>query len=223
MIIINISSLALSKIKPGMTISLGGGSNVFNLAKEIKNQNLQIKLISPSEITRFKCKEIGLEVAALDNTQSIDLAFDGVDGVDYDLNAMKSGGGIHFFEKIAAKMSKEYILLLPSERIQKDISSDLPLCIELAAPALNQFLGFCKSQNLRAEIRQSNSSFIRSPLGNLLIDVYANNWKDIAEINDNIIKQNGVVSSSYFTNLVTSLITTNKDNEAIEIKKGDLK
>ncbi len=34
-----ISSLAFSKIKPHMTVSLGGGHNVFNLAQEIANHN----------------------------------------------------------------------------------------------------------------------------------------------------------------------------------------
>jgi len=32
-----------------------------------------------------------------------------------------------------------------------------------------------------------------------------------------------VVANSYFKDLVTLLITTNENNEAIELKKGDLK
>lgn len=57
-------------------------------------------------------------------------------------------------------------------------------------------------------------------MGNLLIDIYPNNsWSDIEQLNDLLLKQNGVISSSYFKNLVTSIITEN-NNEAIEIKKG---
>ena len=33
-----------------------------------------------------------------------DLAFDGCDSIDQNFNALKSGGGIHLFEKIAAEM-----------------------------------------------------------------------------------------------------------------------
>lgn len=225
-IITNISNLALSKIKNGSTVSLGGGHNVFNLAKAIMQQeNLQITLCSPSELTINKCKNIGLKVLPLEDVDHIDLAFDGCDSVDYNFNALKSGGGIHLYEKIAAQMSNEYVLLLPKERIQKELSSKISLCIEVAEPAVRNVLAFCKKLNLRATIREGEqiASFARSPQGNLLIDAFASNWKDISSINEEIGKQNGVVATSYFENLVTSLITTNEDNQAIEIKKGDLK
>lgn len=52
-----ISSLAFSKIKPNMTVSLGGGHNVFNLAQEIAHHNeIDLILCSPSEITRLNCQ-----------------------------------------------------------------------------------------------------------------------------------------------------------------------
>ncbi|MDK7085515.1 hypothetical protein QP360_06770, partial [Gardnerella leopoldii] len=57
-------------------------------------------------------------------------------------------------------------------------------------------------------------------IGQLLIDIYpSNSWLDIEQLNDFLLKQNGVVSSSYFKNLVTSIITES-NNKAIEIKKG---
>lgn len=206
-----------------MTISLGGGHNVFNLAKAIKQASLDINIVSPSEITRYNCKEIGLTVHPLDETTEIDIAFDGCDSVDYSFNALKSGGNIYLYEKIAAQMSKEYILLLPNERIQKELSNKIPLSIEVASPSAQQILDFCKSLKIEADLRLNQASFARSPLGNLLIDLHAENWQNIDQINEQLIKQNGVIASSYFTNLVTSLITTNENDEAIEIKKGDLK
>ncbi len=220
---INISNLALTKIKPNMTISLGGGQNVFKLAQTIKQASLAINLVSPSEMTRYNCQKIGLFVHSLNETDQIDIAFDGCDSVDYSLNTLKSGGNIYLYEKIAAQMSKEYILLLPQERIQKELSTKVPLSIEVASPAVKQIMNFCHSLNLKAELRLDTSSFARSPLGNLIIDIYKPNWNDIAQINEQLLKQNGVIASSYFPNLVTSLITTNNNNEALEIKKGDLK
>ncbi|WP_367302417.1 ribose-5-phosphate isomerase A, partial [Lactobacillus helveticus] len=132
-IINSISKLAISKIKTGMTISLGGGHNVMNLAEELHQSSItNITLCSPSELTR-------MNVHPLDEIKWIDLAFDGCDSVDYQLNALKSGGGIHLFEKIAAQMSKEYILLVPEKRVQKELSSKVPLCIEVAEPAIKKF------------------------------------------------------------------------------------
>lgn len=224
--ITTISELALSKIKPGMTVSLGGGHNVFNLAKAIKQMHLNnIQLCSPSELTRLNCQTIGLKVDSLDDIDNINLAFDGCDSVDYDFNALKSGGGIHLYEKIAAQMSEEYILLLPAERITKQLLTKVPLCIEIAPPAVKQIIQAGENMGLKMEIRQENkvASLARSPLGNLLVDAFADNWNDIDNIVSKLNKQNGVVATSYFKDLVTSLITTDKQNNAIEIKKGELK
>lgn len=64
-----ISKKALSKIKPNMTISLGGGSNVLNLAKDLSNANIpNLHFYSPSEITQMQCKKLGLAVLALNDT-----------------------------------------------------------------------------------------------------------------------------------------------------------
>lgn len=227
-VITDLSSLALTKIKEGMTVSLGGGHNVLNLAKAIsQHKELDVKLCSPSELTRSAGQALGLKIQPLSNFKQIDLAFDGCDSVDYNLSALKSGGGgIHLFEKIAAQMSKEYILLLPKERIEKRLSVKVPLCIEVAEPATRQLIQFCEKLGLKVVLRQADkvASFARSPQGNLLIDAFTNtNWQEITMIDEEIRKQNGVVATSYFANLVTSLITTNQNDELIEIKKGQLK
>ena len=153
-LITTISKLALSKIKNGMTVSLGGGHNVFNLTQAIRHAQLDIRLCSPSELTRLNCQAIGLQVDSLEAIDHIDLAFDGCDSVDYHFNALKSGGGIHLYEKIAAQMSDEYVLLLPAERIQKELSNKVPLCIEIAPPVVKQVIKTGESMNLKMEIRK---------------------------------------------------------------------
>ena len=134
----SISDLALSKIKPKMTISLGGGSNVFKLAQAIAQHNLDITLYSPSELTCFKCKELGLELLPSTAATKIDIAFDGCDSIDKNFNVLKSLGGIHLFEKQAAQLANQFILLLPSERRQSVLNPKIPLCIEVAPPCVNQ-------------------------------------------------------------------------------------
>lgn len=221
-----ISSLAFSKIKPHMTVSLGGSHNVFNLAQEIAHHNeIDLILCSPSEITRLNCQKLGLKVVNLNQISHIDLAFDGCDSVDYNFNALKSNGGIHLYEKLASQISDKYVLLVPRKRITKELTNKVQLCIEVAPPCLSQILQTCKNLNLQAQVREDKTiaSLAYTSLGNLLIDAYAKNWKDILSINTQLSKQNGVVSTSYFHNLVTSLITTDVKDNAIEIKKGDLK
>lgn len=220
-----ISSLAFSKIEPNSIVSLGGGSNVFNLVKEIATHpEYNLNLYSPSELTIIKCKELGLQVKPIQEVDEIDIAFDGCDSVNYQLNALKSKGGIHYFEKLAAQKSGQYILLLPKKRIVPTLSNKIQLCSEVAFDSRIQILNLCKKMNLKAEIRldQAISDYAYTKNGNLLIDVYSQDWKNISDIDQILCSQNGILSTSYFKNLVTSLITMQDDN-AIEIKKGDLK
>ena len=125
-----------------MTVSLGGGSNVLTLAKDMNNAQIPgLRLYSPSEITKFQCEQLGLNILALnDNMPKFDLAFDGCDSIDQNFNALKSGGGIHLFEKIAAENAKEYILLLPKERFKETLNPTISLCIEIIPNCLNNLM-----------------------------------------------------------------------------------
>ena len=60
--------------------------------------------------------------------------------VSKNFNALKSGGGIHLFEKIAAENAKEYILLLPKERFKETLNPTISLCIEIIPNCLNNLM-----------------------------------------------------------------------------------
>ena len=102
---------ALKMIEPKMTVSFGGGRTVGRLLRAVKDSQLDIKIASPSEATRELCKELELPVTSLEEVATFDLAFDGCDSLDHHLNALKSNGGIHVFEKLYANLSKRYIIL----------------------------------------------------------------------------------------------------------------
>lgn len=218
-----ISQKALNKIRPNMIISLGGGHNVLNLAKDISQAHISnLKLYSPSEITQAKCRQLGLKVLSISkNLPHLDLAFDGCDSIDKNFNALKSGGGIHLFEKLAAENTEEYILLLPAERFRDELSPAIPLCLDVVPACLENVINTIPEEyDYKIRLGKAVASFARSPLGNVLIDIYPQtSWNNIKRLNSFLLKQNGVVSSSYFEGIVTSIITETK-NKAVEIKKG---
>ncbi len=51
-------------------------------------------------------------------------------------------------------MSDKYVLLLPAERIQKELSNKVPLCIEIDPPVVKQVIKTGESMNLKMEIRK---------------------------------------------------------------------
>src|SRR5699024_9538390 len=160
--------------------------------------NLDITLYSPSELTRFRCQELGLELLPSTAATKIDIAFDGCDSIDKNFNVLKSLGGIHLFYNQAVQIAKQFILILPIESIQLILISKITLCLKLALPCINQIKKYLSSLHLTSKIRQDSSvaAFARTPLGNYLIDVFNEDWHNITELNRQLCLQNGVVSSS---------------------------
>ena len=49
-------------------------------------------------------------------------------------------------------MSDKYVWLLPAERIQKELSNKVPLCIEIAPPVVKQVIK--TGESMKMEIRK---------------------------------------------------------------------
>lgn len=93
---------ALTFIKDGMLIGLGGGTTIGALAKFIIEKQLAVKVVTPSFETEKLCVRLGLPLLPLRMVSHVDVAFDGCDEIDRHLHALKSGGGIHTREKLIA-------------------------------------------------------------------------------------------------------------------------
>lgn len=207
---------ALLLIKPNMSISLGGGSNVAKLAAELaKHKNLHLTICTPSEVTQNYCKSIGIPITSFNQASHFDIAFDGCDSLDSNLNALKSNGGIHLSEKVSAELADEYVILAPLQRVTKILSPDIPLTLEIDEKVIGPIQKQLNELKLRSKIRMSNdiAGYVRTASGNLLIDCYADNWGNISFLNDSLAKLNGVIATSFFENLVTLALTFDTDGK----------
>ena len=122
---------ALSYIKDKSIIGLGGGTTISYLVSYIKESELDVKIVTPSFETEKLCIENGLVVLPTWSVESISVAFDGCDEIDKELNALKSGGGIHTKEKIIASMADEYILLVDESKVSNKLEFKYPVVLEI--------------------------------------------------------------------------------------------
>jgi Ribose 5-phosphate isomerase len=212
---------ALKMIKPQMTVSFGGGRTVGRLIRAIKEPT--IKIASPSEQTRQLCLELGIPIVSLPQVKKFDLAFDGCDSLDENLNALKSNGGIHTFEKLYAQLADRYVIMAPIERFKEELNPDVQLTLEVLDLAIPQVITKVEKLGGSAKIRQASemAGMVRTPNGNGLVDIHFENWTNISEINRQLAQMTGVMGTSYFENIVTdALLATDKDVK--HIKKEDL-
>jgi len=212
---------AVSMIKPDMSISFGGGRTVGRLIKAINDPS--IKVSSPSETTRQLCQELNIPVVPLEQVTEFDLAFDGCDSLDHNLNALKSNGGIHTFEKLYANLAKRYIIMAPEQRFTKELNAEVPLSIEVTELAIPQVISVIEGLGGKAVVRQSSdmAGMVRTPNGNGLVDCQFNDWSEIDTINSKVESMTGVVGTSYFEDLVTDALLAS-DDDVKHIKREDL-
>lgn len=199
-------------IEPNMYVSFGGGRTVGRLIRSITDKS--IKVSSPSEMTRDLCRELDIPVVPLEQVDHFDLAFDGCDSLDDNLNVLKSNGGIHTFEKLYANLAKRYIILAPKSRSTKTLNVEIPLCLEVMELAIPQVKVEVEKLGGKVEVRQSSemAGMVRTVNGNALVDCHFNNWDRIDEIDTKLAQMTGVVGTSYFKNLVTdALLSTDSD------------
>lgn len=213
-------------IKPHQVISLGGGSNVAQLTQAIAVAKLPLQLFSPSNDTRQLGAKLKLQIAAQPPVTAIDLAFDGCDSLNQQLQALKSRGGIHTLEKIFAAQAKRYCILAPHSRMKAQLDPALPLTLEVIPLASNQVINWISQfNNYQPQLRKTATGTPQLTInGNQLVDCYAtNDWQHITEFNQKISLFNGVVGTSYFENLVTEALLFDPDEKVHYLRKDELK
>ncbi|MFW2491314.1 ribose 5-phosphate isomerase A [Clostridium chromiireducens] len=203
---------SIKYIRDGMVIGLGGGRTIAYLIEYIKEGNIKVKIVTPSTKTKMICIENGLEVLHTGFVDKVDVAFDGCDQVDENLNALKSGGGIHTKEKLIASMAKEYILLVDEAKVEKELSFKSPVVIEILEDSLKYVEREVLALGGKSVTRTSDikDGFTISDNGNLLMNVSFSNVEDVYELNNSLINICGVVETSLFTNVITKVIVASE-------------
>ncbi len=129
---------ALKYIKNNTIIGLGGGSTISYLIDYIKEDKyINVKVVTPSMKTQMLCIKNGLEVLHTSSVDKVFVAFDGCDEVDLNLNALKSGGGIHTKEKLIASMTDDYILLVDDTKVSDTLTFKQPVVLEILQDSLS--------------------------------------------------------------------------------------
>ncbi|WP_347549110.1 ribose 5-phosphate isomerase A [Pseudalkalibacillus hwajinpoensis] len=204
---------ALAYIKDETIIGLGGGSTIGYLIDYIKEQGLNVKVVTPSFQTKLLCVKQGLKVLPTYAVDEVDVAFDGCDEVDEKLNALKSGGGIHTQEKLIAQMAKEYILLVDDSKFVSTLTYSHPVVLEILQDSLSLVLKKVEEIGEKAVIRKSSAKdgYIISDYGNFLIDVYVEPVQDSVQLEKQLRGLPGVIDVSLFTTVVTKVLVASGD------------
>lgn len=103
-------------VKSGQVVGLGTGSTAYyaveRVGEKLKSGELKDILAIPTSIrTKEQAEELGIPLVTLDTHSKLDVAIDGADEVDPDLNLCKGGGGALLREKMVEICADKFIVI----------------------------------------------------------------------------------------------------------------
>ena len=222
------ADFALKLVKKNMKIGLGTGSTarifVKKLAKIIKKNSLEIIGVPTSNSTMELAKELGIELANLNEVGKLDFVFDGADEFDPHLNLIKGGGGALLQEKIVAQSAKEMIVLADESK-QVNFLGKFPLPVEIVRFGSDKTISLVK-ENLSDHfgkapaitLRQKNEIPFISDEAHFIIDIFLEKIKEPKRLNAQLNSIVGVVETGLFSGIANSVVI-GKNDGSVEILK----
>jgi ribose 5-phosphate isomerase A len=197
---------ACQLIQANQSIGLGDGTTILYLVQLIaadKALASTLSFASSSTKTIHRLKELDLTIQSLSDLNHLDLYFDGCDQFDQELNALKSGSGIHTMEKIAASMATEFILLGDSTKYVARLSHQYPIVVEIIPAALATIQARLSGSYQAARINIRDHVNDR---GNYLLELTLDPLPELKLLNTFIKMLPGVVDHSLFYHMATKAI-----------------
>lgn len=164
-------------VKDKQVIGLGSGSTVElaleAIGKRVKAEGLKIVGVPTSIRTSRIASQMGVSVLSPFADVEIDWAFDGADEVDSELNLIKGRGAAMLPEKIVAKRSKRFVVIVSEDKIVKKLGEKFAVPIEVIPEAATLVEKELKAFNPeKFSIREGEAKFgpTITENGNIIID-----------------------------------------------------
>jgi ribose 5-phosphate isomerase A len=114
---------ALELVQDGMLLGLGSGSTAKYFTEGVGRlvaSGMKVRCVPSSRATAELAAKLGVPIVE-ELLGAIDLAVDGADEVDPNLNLIKGRGGALFREKIVAAAAKRFVVVVDESKLVKEL------------------------------------------------------------------------------------------------------
>ncbi|GEO10091.1 ribose 5-phosphate isomerase A [Segetibacter aerophilus] len=213
---------AATLVKDKTVVGLGAGSTIAHLV-DFLNASLQsgldLQFVTSSFSTLQLLHTKKLPVLQTEFLSQIDIYFDGCDQMDRQLNALKSGGGIHTQEKLLAAMAKEFVLIGDETKLVESFDLKYPVVLEIlpqsAAFVSRKIEEIFQVAKMVMRMNDKKDGPVITENGNYLVDAYFESWPEIQSINPIFKNVPGIVETSLFYSMATKAIVAGNEGVVV--------
>jgi ribose 5-phosphate isomerase A len=206
---------AVEYVQPGMVVGLGTGSTAEHLIAALGRrvrEGMSIRGVPTSQQTQELARRHGIPLIETDDAWSIDVAIDGADQVDPNLNVMKGGGGALLKEKIVAAAAARFIVMVDHSKCVSTLGNSFPLAIEVipfgwgsTARHIERLTG------AKVILRERQGRIFISESGHYILDVHIGSIEEPAQLETDLNRVPGVVETGLFVGRTALLIIGTPD------------
>jgi ribose 5-phosphate isomerase A len=162
---------AVDLVEDGMRLGLGTGSTVAYFLEELAARGLDVAGVPTSQDTARRCHQLGVRLLDPAATERLDLAVDGADELDDELNLTKGGGGALLREKVVAAMSERFAVIATADKVVTRLADTFPLPVEVVPFAIGPVTRRLEAMGFEVRERPSgHDGPYRTDNGNAMLD-----------------------------------------------------
>ena len=215
---------AAQLIKDGMVAGIGTGSTMVflieELARRVQAEGMKITGVPTSFASRLLCQKLGIPVAEMGDVSSLDIAIDGADEVDPNLDVIKGGGAAHTREKITAAMAKEFVVIVDESKLVQKLGTTFAIPVEVLPSGLTFVAHTIRDlggePTLRMGVRKDGP--VVTDNGQLLFDAKFPASADYRAIDKKLHATPGVVETGLFFDLAKKVLVGCQGPAGLELK-----
>jgi ribose 5-phosphate isomerase A len=195
---------AAKLVQDGMLAGIGTGSTVFFLIEElgrrVREDNLKIAAVPTSFQSRLLCMKLGISVRDMQDVASLDLAIDGADEVDPNLDLIKGGGAAQAREKIVVAMAREFVVVVDESKLVQRLGQGFAIPVEVLPSGLalveKTVIGLGGTSALRMGVAKDGP--VITDNGQFIVDLRFPPAVDLRMVDQVLHRTPGVVETGLF-------------------------
>jgi len=216
------ASRALTYVRSGMVLGLGTGSTtayfIEMLGERLKAGTLQdVVGVPTSEKTAAQAAGLGIPLTTLADHPHLDLAVDGADEVDRDLNLIKGLGRALLREKIVEIHADRFLVIVDESKVVPRLGTRGPLPVEIVPFQAEVHVRWLNALGCRAELwREEDGSLVVTDNGNHLVRCwFPDGIDDPYALARTLADRPGIVEHGLFLDMASAAIVASPEGTRI--------
>jgi ribose 5-phosphate isomerase A len=220
---------ALTRVRSGMRLGLGTGSTMAHFV-ELLGEALErgaltdVVGVPTSTRTAEQARDLAIPLQPLHVLQPLDLAVDGADEVDPELQLVKGLGGALLREKMIVQAAHRFVVIADDSKIVERLGTRAPLPVEVVPFSWEAHLDPMRDLGCEPALRvDPQGAPVVTDNQNYILDLhFPQGIPDPLQLDARLRARAGVVETGLFLDVAGEAILAGDDGIRVQTRAGDV-